>query len=191
MTTPSEHVVANIKSYDITGSTFMRTAMLLGYTLEHIWSRLNKFIDKTNSTGCHIWTGGLTKQDGYGKFCIREKGNRNNNVGFKAHRLIYELTKGPLNGLHVLHTCDNKKCVNPDHLRLGTHQDNMRDMVQKKRHIFGLKSSFAKLTPDDVREIRRLYNLEQFSTRALGKLYNVDGKHINNIVRYRKWKHME
>lgn len=76
-------------------------------------------------SGCWEWTGCLNSM-GYGRTFFGGK-------HVYAHRVMLEAAKGPLNGLHALHACDNPKCVNPAHLFAGTHQDNMRDMVRKGR----------------------------------------------------------
>lgn len=76
--------------------------------------------------GCWEWRG-ATDPDGYG--VLRYQRSR-----MRAHRVSWQLANGPVpKGLHVLHSCDNPPCVNPDHLFLGTHQDNVRDRDQKKR----------------------------------------------------------
>jgi len=78
------------------------------------------------SDGCWIWNGPLFKS-GYGR---ASSGKRK----LRAHRASYELYVGPiLDGMHVLHDCDNPPCVRPSHLFLGTHLDNMRDMEAKGR----------------------------------------------------------
>lgn len=86
----------------------------------------------TMQNDCLEWTGGITNI-GYGRYTERIK----DPVRFKtvlAHRRAWEVMNGPIpDGFDVLHTCDNRRCFNVDHLRLGSHTDNMRDMVSKKR----------------------------------------------------------
>lgn len=77
--------------------------------------------------GCQIWTGCIGR-DGYGQFRINGKIEG-------AHRASWMLANGPIpHGLHVLHHCDVPPCINPIHLFLGTHADNMADMLRKRRH---------------------------------------------------------
>lgn len=84
-------------------------------------------VDKSGD--CWLWTG-ATDHNGYGKVDYRTPLRRT----LGAHRISWMLRYGDIpNGLKVLHKCDNPKCVNPDHLFLGTHQDNMDDMVAKGR----------------------------------------------------------
>jgi|688.fasta_scaffold1124452_1 hypothetical protein len=88
------------------------------------------FWDKVLKTEtCWEWQGSLNIK-GYGKFHAR---NKNNKI-YATHRLSWILNNGEIiDNLHVLHKCDNRKCCNPDHLFLGTHRDNMDDMVNKGR----------------------------------------------------------
>lgn len=162
--------------------------MIYGYTNDHILARLHKYIIQIPFSDCHYWIGALGRKNGYGTFHIREKGNRNNRKQYKAHRLIYEFYKGPIGDKHVLHVCDNPQCVNPDHLFLGTHQENMHDMAKKGRAWCGSKHKSAKLTSEQVLEIRKLYAEGGHTTRSLGAIYGVNGRHIHNIVVGKKWK---
>lgn len=80
-------------------------------------------------SGCHIWLGSLT-HNGYGIF-FRDKNHRNE----RAHRFAYALKHGPIpEGMQVCHSCDERSCVNPDHLFIGSAQDNTDDMMRKGRH---------------------------------------------------------
>lgn len=93
-----------------------------------------RFLEKFDQTeGCWNWKGSIKKSmrpghGGYGQFAITPE------EVFSAHRFSYLWFVGEIpEGLQVLHSCDNRKCVNPDHLFLGTHQDNMDDMKRKGR----------------------------------------------------------
>ena len=96
-----------------------------GHGFVPVLERLMAKIQKT--TSCWLWTASLNNQ-GYGRLGM--KGQKRTKL---AHRLMYEEVVGPTNGLDVLHTCDTPHCVNPDHLFLGTHKDNMQDMSKKDR----------------------------------------------------------
>lgn len=86
----------------------------------------------------------------YGKFAIHHK-------LFPAHRIAYELVYGPIpDGLFVRHTCDNKSCCNPFHLLAGTHQDNVRDAIERRRYLSGKDNKHAKYPSAIVSVIRRL-----------------------------------
>lgn len=89
---------------------------------ERFWVK----VDKTAPGGCWLWTG-VRRPNGYGSFSVRQK-------YFGTHRFSWELTNGPIpTGLNVLHRCDVRACVNPEHLFLGTHRDNAIDREQKGR----------------------------------------------------------
>jgi hypothetical protein len=141
-------------------------------------------VERTES-GCWLWTG-LIGTNGYGRY---GKGNK------YAHRLSYEYFVGPIpEGLFVCHHCDVRPCVNPAHLFVGTVKDNAQDMMAKGRRIYkrGEDTPTAKLTEEQVLEIRAQYRAwnRSASTTALGKKYGIDRKHIWNIVKRDKWKHI-
>ncbi len=112
---------------------------------------MKRFYDKVKvdvNTGCHEWTGGKTTQ-GYGNF-------RFNGRVSLAHRVSWTLRYGGItNGLHCLHKCDNPSCVNPEHLFLGTHQDNMADRDAKGRgkQLRGEAHCSATITREQAQDV--------------------------------------
>ena len=112
--------------------------------------------------GCWHWIGSIKPRNGYGHCRIAGK-------DYNAHRLAYELLVGPIPaGAHVLHSCDVPHCVNPAHLRLGTHQENMAEMWAKRRMP-------TKYTPETISEIRR---------RATGKNDKELAAEFGTVPRY-------
>jgi hypothetical protein len=96
---------------------------------------------------------------------------------------------GNMKGLSARHKCDNPAYINPDHLEIGTHEDNMRDMVNRGRsgNKKGINHSMVKLTEKQVLEIRQNTNS---STTELAIKYNITESHIRNIKSRRAWKHL-
>jgi hypothetical protein len=142
-----------------------------------------RFLSKVNKTKtCWNWTAVLNKT-GYGQFRMGKKMEQ-------AHRASYKLFVGEIGTLCVCHNCDNRKCVNPKHLFLGTHLENMRDCKNKMRNLYGEKHLCAKLTEEDVRNIRKQHTLGIFQ-KELSKLYGVHKSTINGIISRRKWKHVK
>lgn len=141
-----------------------------------------KFITEPN-IGCWLWIASKNNK-GYGEISIKGK-------TMKAHRVSYELYKGniPL-GLCVCHICDIPSCVNPDHLFLGTHSDNMKDRQVKSRNPltkFGEDNLSSVLKSEQVIEIRNKYIPRKYSIRMLAKEYNVSFQLIQKIVTRQIW----
>lgn len=96
---------------------------------ERLWNQVSKGKEPDD---CWEWVG-TTNQKGYGYTALSSSGEKNGKKLY-THRLAYQLTYGPIpEGMHVCHKCDNPRCCRPDHLFLGTHQENMSDMVSKGR----------------------------------------------------------
>lgn len=145
-----------------------------------------RFWEKVQKTDtCWIWLGAIDNV-GYGSIRI-------NGQTFRSHRVSYELKYGsiPNNDLCVLHRCDNRRCVNPDHLFLGTKKDNTFDMINKGRaiHPKGIDCSSHKLSENQVLEIRMRYANGE-STRKITKDYPVSASTIWAIVTMKKWSHL-
>lgn len=118
---------------------------------------------------CWNWTASLLSADGYGQF----------EHGLRAHRVAYELTVGPIpGGLHILHSCDNKRCVRPIHLRAGTRSENLREAV-----AHGIGVGRRKLSNAQVKEIREAV-AAGLSRAELANKYGVNVETIHRVVRY-------
>ena len=155
-------------------------------------SKFWNYVNKDSVTGCWNWTRGKV-WSGYGYFYLPGP----ERIQVRAHREAWELTNGPIPaGLFVLHRCDNPLCCNPAHLFLGTQTDNMRDMDKKGRrklsHNFskrdqnGENNCRAKLTAENVREIRRL--IKSHTHEALAKKFGVSRGDISLISENKIWK---
>jgi hypothetical protein len=141
--------------------------------------RLERKVMPEPNSGCWLWLGAVNVQ-GYGKISL--PGSKNT---VQSHRAAYELFCGPLpQGAWVLHRCDNPLCVNPEHLFLGTPQDNSRDMVAKGRH-----DAHPRLSENAVREIRKRHAAGARQT-DLAATFGVSRRQIGNIVERRNWKNV-
>lgn len=141
-----------------------------------------KISHESHPNGCWIYT----KGNRYAKLDVNGK-------TVQAHRYSYELFNGVIpDGLYVCHKCDIKLCVNPDHLFLGTSQENRQDMMKKGRGDFlkGEKSQHAKLTEEKVKDIKELLGKE-FSIKELAHIYKVSPSLIQKIKQGVIWKHLK
>ena len=160
---------------------------------DRFWSK----IDVLGKDDCWNWLGYLDK-DGYGQFSITRQTPikiYGKYTAKKAHRLGWELIYGPIpKKILVCHSCDNPPCCNPEHLFLGTQLENMQDAVKKGRlkgNTAGVRNHWAKLTEEDVLEIRRLYQSGNYSCSQLEQLFNMSSASICRIYNYKTWKHLK
>lgn len=138
----------------------------------------------TTEAGCMEWQGCLNS---YGYGTVRRGGKY-----LGTHRISWMENVGPIpDGLWVLHKCDNRKCINPDHLFLGDAADNMQDKARKGRGNppVGERAHGSKLTADQVRAIRQQY-AEGEPRKHLAAMFSVSITNIDMIVTNRNWRHI-
>jgi hypothetical protein len=132
----------------------------------------------TEADGCWLWPRRF--QTGYGRVSLHGKPR-------SAHRLAWELTHGPIpEGMHICHRCDVRACCNPDHLFLGTHRENMADMVAKGRSASADRHPHAVLSPEQVAEIRRRA-ADGERGASLAKEFGVGQAAASRLIRGRGW----
>lgn len=143
------------------------------------WRRVHK------TDSCWLWTGAVERDVGDGKkgygYLSQRYGAKVRKV--KAHHISYRLHFGPLKpGQVIRHRCHNRLCVNPDHLEVGTHAENMRDMVMSGR-------ASKKLNADKVFDIRWAY-AQGASIAELAEAMRVSRSCIEKVVRWETWRHL-
>lgn len=145
-----------------------------------LWRFERSYIPEPNS-GCWLWEKALDEK-GYGQFYYPPR----NMV--RASVASWELFRGSRNGLHVLHTCDNRCCVNPDHLELGTHQENIkqRDVRNRRRAPKGTLNGRATLTDEQVLSIRADTRWPRFIAHD----FNISISTVKNIKYNVTWRHL-
>jgi hypothetical protein len=128
---------------------------------------------KPGKNGCRVWTGYIDCV-GYGRLQFE---------GFyqKSHRIAWRLANNAAipKGMKVLHRCDNRTCINPDHLFLGTQAENMTDMILKGRN-------YSKITPDQVRQIMKTSG----TNAEIGRKFGLATSGIWRIKNGRGWRHI-
>lgn len=133
-----------------------------------------------DNNGCHICTSHSLGTHGYPQM-------QKNRIGYNMHRYIYEELNGKQpNDVVIRHTCDNRKCINPEHLIPGSKKENSEDMVERNRSSVGIKNGLSKLTDKEVIEIRN----SALSTYKLANIYNVSRINIGLIKQGKTWKHI-
>ena len=142
--------------------------------------RFMSHVKKTDT--CWLWVGGVN-EGGYGMF-------KYNSRAARSHRVSWELHCGVVPAhLFVLHKCDVRTCVNPDHLFLGTKRDNNLDMVLKGRQVWGVRNGRHKLSEEDVVSIRD-FRRQGATLRSIASRFRVSSGHICDIIGGRRWVHL-
>jgi ribosomal protein L37AE/L43A len=159
----------------------LRQMVVTPELIGRFWSK----VDVRGRDECWEWKASLTAS-GYGQFSLRFKGK---SVPVPAHRVARRFTED-VSGKWVLHSCDNPPCVNPQHLRVGTSSDNNSDMVKRDRHVYGSRNPVAKVSEEQVSEIKaRIRAGEQFT--VIAEDYPISAAGIGHIAAGRSWRHVE
>lgn len=148
--------------------------------------RFDARLEPELNSGCLLWPG-AQDDDGYGRFYPAP------GVTYLAHRYAYERANGPIPPfLCICHKCDVRQCVNPDHLFLGTRNDNTQDMIAKGRanKAKGERNCNAKLTEADVVAIRAALAGGE-SGRSLARQYSLTDAAISAIKKRVNWRHVQ
>jgi hypothetical protein len=154
----------------------------VGFLTNSLFARFEKkYIPEPNS-GCWLWTAALLD----GRYGLIGRGGKNGGMAL-AHRVSWKLHNGKVpDGLWVLHKCDVTICVNPDHLFLGTHKDNMIDMTNKGRSTFGVRNARSKLTEELAKEVK--YSSEK--ARKCARRLGVSESAVSLIRSGKNWGHI-
>jgi HNH endonuclease len=158
---------------------------------DRFWEKVNKDgpMCERLGTQCWVWIGFIHK-NGYGRVYTKAHGST------KAHRVSWEMANGEIpEGIEVCHRCDNPPCIRPDHLFLGTHLDNITDMINKGRRrpsssvdSSGEHNPHHELTNNDVIAMRERYAQGGISTASLAKIYKTNPHNVRLIIRRMAWK---
>lgn len=178
------------KEFEVVQSQFSRNrGKYCSRKCQHFKSLIERFwekVDKGEEDNCWNWK--AAKSGGYGRI-----GNGKKNL--VATRVSWEIHFGEIpEGMNICHKCDNPACVNPNHLFLGTHAENMLDMAKKgrrERKGVGIKNGLSKLTPNSVKEIRKKYINENITYVELAREFNVAPPTIRCVIKRLTWKHVK
>jgi HNH endonuclease len=144
-------------------------------------------LSKKDKNGCINWKGNFASTGGHAiiGFIINGK-----SYTYKAHRLSYQFFKGEIpRKKFVLHSCNNVKCVNPEHLRVGTQKENVRDRIKDETDNKGERHGMSKLTEAKVKKIRKMKKLKM-NAATIGAHFNVSEWTIYDVLNKRRWSHV-
>lgn len=167
------------------GSEWLRTLMTYRgkYVTVKTIKKFESYFTPIDSNKCWLWNGSLIK--GYGEFYSQSQ-------KISAHRFMYILKKGIIpKNLEICHTCDNPRCINPNHLEAKSHYENIQDCIRRGRepNRKGSKCPNSKLTEREVLNIRKEF-ISKTNVQDLALKYHVRPNTIHQIISRRNWKHI-
>lgn len=150
---------------------------------DDVAGRMREYTPVASTNACWEWTGARRK--GYGVVSVQSSRNRD------AHIVAWELANGrPVpSGMVIRHSCDNPPCVNPAHLLLGTHRDNVRDKVERDRQSKGVDHGLSKLSAADVQAIRQLA-ARGVRQRRIADDFGISQSNVSLIANRKGWQHV-
>jgi predicted XRE-type DNA-binding protein len=152
---------------------------------------LNKIdFDIQEDTGCFICNSHKPGKRGYPRVNVSIDNKKKTTP---LHRIVYEFYNGKIpknRKVMVRHTCDNKMCINPKHLLLGTHQDNVNDAKKNRKILRGEQKPNSKLTAKKVLEIRELKKYKKITEKEIAKIFNISRGCVSSILRGKSWYHL-
>lgn len=159
--------------------------MRTGRPPEPLEARFWRYVRKAGPDECWLWIGCL---DAYGYEAMNSGKHA---CSLKAHRVSYELHKGPVpKGLEVCHSCKKRACVNPAHLRADTRRSNQADRIKDGTANIGTQNPMAVVTEGIVRKIRMMYIPRRCTLREVGKVFGIGESTVRDIVRRKTWGHV-
>src|SRR3990167_4964367 len=150
--------------------------------LKRFWRNVSK------SKFCWNWVGLVNSHPNKGGYGYMTFGGHRK---LKSHRLSWEIHRGKIpKEMCVLHHCDNRRCVNPNHLFLGTQADNLTDRLKKCKYAVGENHPSSKFTESQVKEMIRLYRIVGWTAKIVGKFFGTSEAYIWNLMNGRAWKYL-